>query len=67
MAKGITVYEVLADTDGEGPAGDGTKVFRFRRKRDADDFAKGATCWGVPATVSSVDVPRRLAARWGLV
>lgn len=62
----VTVYEVLADIDGEGPACDGTKVFRFRSKRDADAFAAKATCYGRPASVDAFDAPRRLAQRWGM-
>lgn len=66
MARSIKVFEVLADTDGEGPTGDGTVVFRFRRKREADAFAARNTCWGHPASVSEHEAPLRLAQRWGL-
>jgi len=62
----IRVYEVLADTAGEGPTGDGTVVFRFRRKREAEQFAARSTCWGRPAAVQAHDAPRRLAERWGV-
>ncbi len=62
----VKVWEVLADTDGEGPAGDGTVVSRFRSERDANAFAARSTCWGRAATASMVEVPRRIAARWGV-
>lgn len=66
MASTVRVYEVLHDTDGEGPAADGTVVARFRREVDAKRFAAGRTCYGHPATVQADEVPRRLAQRWGL-
>ena len=62
----VRVWEVLADIDGEGPAGDGTAVRRFRTQRDADAFAATATCYGKPATVDYHDAPRKLAQRWGM-
>ena len=62
----VRVYEVLADGAGEGPAGDGTFVRRFRDKGDAERFASGATCYGQPTSVNACDAPRRLAQRWGL-
>lgn len=67
MAKLVKVFEVLADGKGAGPAGDGTFVSRFRSERDAIDFASGKTLYGkrgVPVT--SVEVSRQLAQRWGL-
>ncbi len=65
-ARTVRVYEVLIDTDGVGPAGDGTVVRRFKRLSDAEACAKHATCYGRPATVSASDVPRTLACRWGM-
>lgn len=62
----MKVYEVLADTDTLGPAGDGTVVFRFRTRREADTFAAKNTCYGRPCEVSDVIVPVRTAARWGV-
>jgi hypothetical protein len=63
----VTVWEVLADIDGDGPACDGTKVFRFRDEGEARAFAATATCYGRPATADSTRVPRRIAERWGMV
>jgi hypothetical protein len=60
------VWEVLAECAGEGPAGEGTKVFRFGSERAAKAFAAGASCYGRPAKVAMVEVPSRLAARWGI-
>jgi hypothetical protein len=65
-AKPVRVWEVLHDTDGEGPTGDGTVIARFRRESDATKFAAGLTCYGRPAKADSCDVPRRLAQRWGV-
>jgi hypothetical protein len=66
MRKGITVYEVLADISGDGPACDGTRVFRFWHKREADAFASRNTCYGRLCTVHvEENVPPRLAQRWG--
>lgn len=62
----IKVYEVLHDTDGEGPAGDGTVIARFRDKREAERFASGNTCYGRQATAELHEVPRRIAQRWGM-
>jgi hypothetical protein len=64
--KTITVYEVLADGSGPGPAGDGTFVRRFRDEKAAKDFAAGATCYGREATASAFEAPLALARRWGL-
>lgn len=62
-----TVYEVLHDTGRDGgPAADGTAILRFSKLADAQRFADSKTCYGHPATVSSVNVSRRLASRWGL-
>jgi hypothetical protein len=63
--KLIRIYYVIADTDQQGPAGDGTVIFRFRRKADASAFAGKNTHYGHPCTVKPDDVPRRLAERWG--
>ena len=48
--KPITIFEVLHDTNGDGPAGDGTVVARFRAKSEAE----------------AREVSRPLARRWGL-
>ncbi len=67
MAKLVKVWEVLADGPGEGPAGDGTFVRRFRSEAEATRFAKSATLYGqsnVPVTL--VEVSRQLASRWGM-
>lgn len=65
--KTYTVYEVLADGSGDGPACDGTYISRFKRAADAQRFASRSTCYGKPATVSvRNDVPKRLMDRWGL-
>jgi hypothetical protein len=66
-SKGVTVFEVMVDGPGEGPAGDGTYIRRFRSQYDAVAFASGKTCWGRPAEViAHLDVSRQLAARWGI-
>jgi hypothetical protein len=66
--KTYTVFEVLADGAGDGPACDGTFVHRFRKLADAQRFAARSTCYGKPATVSDrPDVSRRLMERWGMV
>ncbi len=62
----MTIYEVLYDTDGEGPTGDGTVIERFTDRGEAARFAAGNTCWGRPADASERDVSRKLARRWGL-
>jgi hypothetical protein len=64
----VVVFEVLHDTDGEGPAGDGTVIARFRKQADADRFAKQSTCYGraISTPVAGSSVPKRLAARWGV-
>jgi hypothetical protein len=66
--KTVTVYEVIADGSGDGPAGDGTFVRRFRTAQDAAAFAAVATCYGRPAQVQIAEnVPRHIAQRWGMV
>jgi hypothetical protein len=62
----VRVYEVLHDGKGDGPAGDGTFIRRFRTQLDADEFARTATAYGQPAKVTSVDAPRHVAQRWGM-
>lgn len=62
----VLVFEVLHDTNGSGPACDGTMVARFKSRRDADRFAAGNTCYGRPAKVLEASVPRALAQRWGV-
>ena len=65
MAKQtFRVYEVLADIDGDGPACDGTAVFRFRNEQTANGFAASSTCYGRPAKVQFDDVPKRIFQRW---
>lgn len=66
MNKLITIFEVLADGVGDGPACDGTHIHRFRKESEANNFAKGKTLYGkndVPVT--RVEVPKRIAQRWG--
>lgn len=58
------VYEILADGKGSGPAGDGTYVVRFRKQGDADAFAKTATYYGRPTSVTTADVSTKLYRRW---
>jgi hypothetical protein len=67
MAKDVTVYEVLADGEGQGPAGDGTYVRRFRTEAEALAFAKVSTCYGGKCRVQTCVAPRALARRWGIV
>lgn len=66
--KTYTVFEVLADGAGDGPACDGTFIHRFRKEVDAQRFAARNTCYGRPATVQSSDgISRKTMQRWGLV
>jgi len=62
----ITVYEVLADGEGNngGTAGDGTFIVRFLNLSNAEYFSRHATCWGQPTKVNSIRVPRHIAERW---
>jgi len=63
----VRVYEVLHDTDREGPAGDGTVIQRFTLAADAAAFADENTCWERPCSDPVArDVPRATARRWGL-
>ena len=62
----VTVYEILFDGTGSGAAGDGTHTYRTRDECEAREFAARNTCWGQPATVSSVNAPLRIARRWGV-
>lgn len=62
----VRVYEVLYDTESEGPTGDGTVIARFRKEGEAERFAAENTCYGRPAKPSPVDASRKLARRWGL-
>ena len=62
--KTLRVYCVLHDIASGGPAGDGTGIARFRRKADAEQFAKESSCWGGPARVQTDNVPVRIAQRW---
>jgi hypothetical protein len=75
----VRVYEVAYQVPSDHPnayagaAGDGSYIARFRRKDDAESFAdakqaQGCTgLYGAPRVdVCAVDVPPRLAQRWGL-
>lgn len=64
----VRIYTVVAQVGaiGGGPAGDGSRVFRFRSEREARSFAVGKALYGQPATVDSDDVPVHLARRWGV-
>jgi len=62
----VTVYTVLYDGEGQGPAGDGTHTYRSGDKRQAMSWASSHTCYGKPAQVDVSQAPRRLAERWGL-
>lgn len=64
-SKTIVVYEVMIDTDGTGPMGDGTVIRRFDNAYNADLCAAENTCYGRPAYATKVEVPARIAARWG--
>lgn len=64
--KLVRIYVVIADGPGDGPAGDGTFINRFKSERTATAFAATATCYGRAATVTADDVPRRLAQRWNV-
>lgn len=66
MSSTKTIYEVIYDGAGSGPAGDGTHIARFRTKRDADSFAAQHTAWGRPTTATAAVVSVALARRWGL-
>lgn len=69
----VRVYEVLHDGDytprssmGDGAAGDGTFIRRFRTKQEAELFAGTATLYGGPVRVVCCDAPRHIAERWGM-
>lgn len=62
--KGVTIYTVVVDNPRrhDGLTDD---IYRFRKRANADSFAKGRTHYGQPATVDvDEDVPRRLVDRW---
>lgn len=65
------VFEVLyhvADDHpmaGGGPAADGSFVERFRKRADAERFAKAKTFYGKPSRVHEAEVSAALARRWG--
>ncbi len=42
-------------------------IARFDNETDALNFAKGRFRYHSPATVSFDDVPKRIAARWGIL
>lgn len=60
------VYEFVAHVrnDHSGPAGDGSRVFRFTSKESAYQAAKGKKYFGKPVEVSESEVSRELLARW---
>ena len=70
----MRVYFVLfhvRDDDGSrqaygGPSGDGSFTRHFRRRQDAEHFAKGLVYYAEPARVDVTDVPARVARRWGV-
>lgn len=64
----IRIYTVVAQVGavGGGPAGDGSRVFRFRSEREAKSFAVGKALYGQPTTVDVDEVPVSLARRWGV-
>lgn len=67
MAKNKTVHTIVFydESRGSGPAGDCSHTARFTSLKRAQDFAKGKTLYGQPATVSTEDdVPPSLYARW---
>jgi hypothetical protein len=64
--KLVTVWEVLCDVDGDGPAGDGTVIRRFRSEPEARRVARESTRYGRPAEAHASEVPAQLARRWGV-
>jgi len=49
-----------------GPYGDGSFTRHFRRREDAERFAKGLVYYAMPARVDVTDVSARIARRWGV-
>lgn len=49
-----------------GPSGDGLFTRHFRRRQDAENFAKGLFYYAEPARVDVTDVSARIARRWGV-
>lgn len=78
MAKDVRVYESLGNAhvvDGRdskpgccgcGPAADCHVIYRSRNRATVEAWARGRQCYSGLATVRAEDVPRRIAARWGL-
>jgi len=62
----VTVFEVIYDGPGAGAAGDGTHIYRSRKRAHAEEFARGKTAWGRPTEVHEAKVSSALARRWGL-
>lgn len=68
----IRVFEVIYHVEDDHPAshggaaGDGSFIYRTKSERDANLFASGRTYYGKPAVAAPVDVPKRLARRWGV-
>ena len=62
MEKKVIVHSVCYDTDRQNDCIGA--VMRFRRRLDAERFAAENTLYGHPATVTTEQVPARIAARW---
>ena len=60
------VHEFVAHVrdDHSGPAGDGSRTFRFSSKAKALIAAKGKVYFGKPAEVTTSEVSAKLLARW---
>jgi len=60
------VYEFVAHVGPahSGPAGDGSRTFRYTSKAAATAAAKGKEYFGKPAEVTESDVPAKALARW---
>lgn len=62
----VTLWYVIADTEGPARAcQDLDQVVRFRRREDAEQWARGRTWEGRPCVVRRDRVPDYLARRWG--
>lgn len=65
--KTVKAYSVLCEVaEGKGAYGGGDRIYRFRTRKEAEAFVVGKMLYGSCATVDEDDVPRNLAARWGL-
>ena len=65
MERTIRIYEVTYNTGNDGAHGDGIGTFRTKDRAEAAKFAAGKTCYSELATVDTLDVPARIARRWG--